>query len=176
MGKRGPKPKPTALRRLEGNPSRRPFPANEAMPELAPPGAAPPAHLSAKAKAEWRKLYGPLRNCGLLTTADLSAFGVYCAAYGLWQEAQERLAKDGRIVTTPNGHKQASPWIAIARHEAELMKGLMDRFGMTPASRSRIAPAGTPPPPPEDEPEDDDPPPMGAGMGEFAGLIGKKPN
>ena len=41
---------------------------------------------------------------------------------------------------TPSGYVQQSPWLAIANKQLELMGRYMTELGMTPASRSRVAP------------------------------------
>ena len=59
MGKGGPRPKPTALRILEGNPGHKKMSGNEPKPDPAIPTC--PSWLPATAKAEWlrvsRELY-----------------------------------------------------------------------------------------------------------------------
>lgn len=178
MAKRGRKPDPTAFKKLKGNPGQRRLNEDEPKPEKAPTAAQPPQHLSEHARAEWRRMYPVLRNCGLLTLADLPAFEVYCTSYGRYVAAEEVLAKaESLTVETPNGHQQAHPCVAISRQERIVAKAYLAEFGMTPSSRSRIV-AGMPPPPPLDEDGEtpqpaDQPPGVGA---EFKGLIGKRPN
>jgi P27 family predicted phage terminase small subunit len=164
------------LKILEGNAGRRPLAENEPKPDAAPEAGAPPQHLSARAKAEWRRMYEPLRRCNLLTVADLSAFAAYCASYGRWEEAEDRLRKDGMIITTPNKLKQAHPCVAISRQERVMMKMFLTEFGATPVSRSRLVIAGTPPPAKPDDPQDGEEHTPEVQAGEFTGLIGKRPN
>ena len=57
MAKTGRKPKPTALKRLEGNPGKRPLNALEPVPPTVPLQC--PRHLLPEAKKEWRVLVGP---------------------------------------------------------------------------------------------------------------------
>jgi P27 family predicted phage terminase small subunit len=159
---------------LEGNPGKRPLNSGEPIPDAAPSAKSAPKFLSARAKAEWHRLYEPLRRIGVLTSIDLSAFAAYCAAYGLWEEATERLNKEPRVIKTPTDRKQPNPWIQIAKQHAELMKSYLTEFGMTAVSRSRLVGAGTPPPPnPEAEDDEELPPVDPAPAGEFAGLLGK---
>lgn len=54
MGLRGPAPKPTALRIIEGNLGHRPLNQREPKPLVGEPDV--PAHLSRDAKKEWRRL------------------------------------------------------------------------------------------------------------------------
>ena len=79
---RGRKPKPTAVRRRDGNPGKRGF--NHAEP--VPPEGLPdcPEHLSEAAREEWHRLAGPLHAMGVVTLADRGALAAYCQAWGRW--------------------------------------------------------------------------------------------
>ena len=79
MAQRGRKPKPTAIKELEGNPGKRPL--NEAEPK--PEHKAPPCPkwLEPEAKKEWRRLSKQLEAIGVLTEVDQAAFASYCQAY-----------------------------------------------------------------------------------------------
>src|SRR5271170_2729287 len=78
MGARGPAPKPTALRRIEGNPSRRPFPANE--PQYMPDIPEKPRKMSRGAKRYWDELVDEMAGTGVLCRVDKRA---------LWQLAED---------------------------------------------------------------------------------------
>ena len=60
-----------------------------------------PAHLSAPAKAEWKRLAGSLHEIGLLTQVDRSVLAAYCQAYGRWVEAERKLAETPALLKTP---------------------------------------------------------------------------
>ena len=134
---RGRKPKPTALKIAEGNPGKRRI--NHAEPK--PPRSLPdcPAHLSAEAKAEWRRLAKSLNVIGLLTQVDRTTMAGYCQCYGRWVEAELKLAETPAILRMPSGYIQQSPWLTIAHKQLELMAKYMVELGLTPASRSRLA-------------------------------------
>ena len=134
---RGRKPKPTRLKLLEGNPGKRPINGREPKP----PGNLPscPAHLSATAKTEWKRLARNLNKMGVLTEIDRAAMAAYCQAYGRWVEAERKLAETPALLKTPAGYVQASPWIGIANKQLELMAKFMAELGLTPSSRSRLA-------------------------------------
>ena len=133
----GRRPKPTAIRRLEGNRGKRAW--NHAEPTA--PDALPrcPEHLAPVAKAEWRRVARTLHGMGVLTTIDRAALAAYCQAYARWVEAEHRLRETPPLVKTPSGYVQQSPWLAIANKQLELMGRYMTELGMTPASRSRVA-------------------------------------
>ena len=134
---RGRKPKPTALKKAEGNPGKRAL--NHAEPE--PPEGLPscPEHLSEAAREEWARVAGTLHGMGVLSIVDRAGLAAYCQAYGRWVEAERRLAEGPQLVRTPSGHVQQSPWMGVANKQLEIMGRYMAEFGMTPASRSRVA-------------------------------------
>lgn len=138
MSGRGRKPKPTAQKKLEGNPGRRPINTNEPKFDQATRPVAPPRVLSMDGKREWRKMHALLRKAGLLTKVDESALAQYCQAYGTWCEAMRQVNRKGLVCFTPNGSLQVSPWFSIARASSEQCRKFMLEFGLTPSSRSRI--------------------------------------
>lgn len=136
MGRRGPLPKPTVLRVLEGNPSRRPLPVGEPQPALGMPRM--PEWLPAEAKREWRVLAPKLRRLKLLTEVDGTAFGAYCLVIAQLRAAQAILDVKGFTVTTPSGYKQQRPEVAIVNRSLALLARYSAEFGLTPAGRARI--------------------------------------
>jgi P27 family predicted phage terminase small subunit len=137
-GSIGRRPKPTAIRRLEGNRGKRAW--NHDEPE--PPDSLPrcPRHLAPVARAEWRRVARTLHGMGVLTTIDRAALAAYCQSYAKWVEAEQRLQETPALLKTPSGHVQQSPWVTIANKQLELMGRYMTELGMTPASRSRVTP------------------------------------
>ena len=134
---RGRKPKPTAIRRLDGNPGKRPFNATEPIPPDSMPTC--PPHLSDEAVDEWDRLGPVLHAMGVVTMADRAALAAYCQAYGRWVEAEERLRETPLLLKTPSGYVQQSPWLSVSNKQLELMGRFMVELGLTPASRSRLA-------------------------------------
>ena len=138
MGERGPARKPTKLRQLEGNPGKRPLPANEPQPTEMSELPKPPSFLDAIAKKHWKLVGTELMGCGLLTNIDLDALAACCNCYSQWVKAQQELKKSSLIVVTPNGFRMPSPYIKIANDSLDRMMRYLKEFGMTPASRSRV--------------------------------------
>ena len=68
---RGRKPKPTALKLIEGNPGKRAINGQEPMPPASLPDC--PQHLTTEARAEWQRLAEILNGIGLLTQVDRAA-------------------------------------------------------------------------------------------------------
>ena len=136
MATRGRKPKPTALKVLEGNPGKRPINEHEPIP---PKGTVKcPTWLEPEAKKEWKRLAPSLEAMGVLTQADLTAFAGYCQAYARWKEAEEFITQHGTIVKTPSGYWQQVPQVSIAQTYLKIMNKFCEQFGLTPSARSRI--------------------------------------
>ena len=119
---RGRKPVPNHLKLIRGNPGKRRArqPPEPACSDVPPP---PPAHLRGHAAEAWRELAPELWRIGLLSTADVAVFSVYCSAYGRWLDCEDEIAKlDGKLtVTTKNGTRQ-HPLLLISRQAAETMR------------------------------------------------------
>jgi P27 family predicted phage terminase small subunit len=132
----GPRPKPTAIRRMEGNRGKRAW--NHDEPE--PPDGIPrcPKHLAPVARTEWRRVARALYGMGVLTVIDRAALAAYCQSYAKWVEAENKLKETPALLKTPSGYVQQSPWMAISNKQLELMGRYMTELGMTPASRSRV--------------------------------------
>ena len=134
---RGRKPKPTALKLLDGNPGKRPL--NEREPLMLQGLPEPPEWLDAEARAEWDRIVPELAEMGLLSRADRPALAAYCTAWSRWVEAEAMVKKLGTIVKSPEkGFPMKSPYLSIADQSLETMRKLMVEFGLTPSSRSRI--------------------------------------
>jgi P27 family predicted phage terminase small subunit len=133
---RGRTPKPTALRRLQGNPGKRAWNHDEPEPAKEMPDC--PPHLSDLAAAEWLRIAGPLQEMGVLTIVDRAALAAYCQAYGRWAEAEEKLKDTPVMLKAPSGYVQQNPWLSVANKQLEIMGRYMAELGITPASRSRV--------------------------------------
>lgn len=136
MGVRGPAPKPTVLKRLEGNPGRRPLNDREPQPGSGPPRM--PRHLDEDARREWRRLVRILSRMRVLTEADGIGLATLCQAYSTLAKAQIQIAKTGILFKTPNGYYQQNPLLRVVNQQAEIVIKHLREFGLTPASRSRL--------------------------------------
>lgn len=136
MAQRGRKPKPTAIKIIEGNPGKRPLNKYEPKPEKKAPRC--PSWLENDAKKEWRRMAKQMEHLGTLTEIDMAAFAGYCQAYARWKEAEEFITKHGAIVKTPSGYWQQVPQVSIAQTYLKIMNKFCEQFGLTPSSRSRI--------------------------------------
>ncbi len=136
---KGRKPKPTALKKLQG--THRPDRANPAEPQFAVPGRVlnVPDYLSGRAADVWRDLGRMLLDAGLFTVVDKYALGMFCAAAGRWMEAEVKLVETGgAVLTTDDGNLTQNPWLWTANKAWEQMRKLFGEFGLTPAERARL--------------------------------------
>lgn len=129
MGRRGPLPEPTKLKKLKGNPGRRKLPANEPEPRVDPDVPPAPTYLPTVAQQAWKAISKELHAIGLLTAVDYHALEQYCTAYAFWRlnlkSVQNELDKeDGSIV------KQVTDGEGNLRYEAPMTEAnLMLKFG-----------------------------------------------
>ena len=135
---RGRKPKPTELKKLAGNPGKRPLNRNEPKPgDKSKPTC--PRYLGKTAKREWRRIAGELYEMGILTKIDQTMLAAYCQAFGRWVDAAEQLeTTGGEILVSSNGNLYQNPWLAIVNRSMEQMAKLAAEFGLSPSARSRL--------------------------------------
>ena len=146
----GPRPMPTQLKLLRGNPGNQVLNNNEPQPTIAPETPAPPVYLEGYARELWLEQATELHRLKLLTIVDIPAFAAFCDAYGRWRDAKEALdrikAKDpvtkGLMITRKfksiKSHEIQNPLVSMARHAAADMVRFAAEFGLTPAARARI--------------------------------------
>lgn len=126
MGNRnsGPRPKPTALTVLRGNPSRKKLNENEPVP---PSGAiVKPGDLSEAGGKVWDELAPICLAMGTLTTADVKAFVTMC-------ELQATFTAAARLKGGPAFDAR------LERDTATALRPWVALFGLEPVSRARIS-------------------------------------
>lgn len=133
---RGRKPKSAAQKALEGNPGHR---AIKGEPQLEPALPAPPDTLTAAAVDEWNRVAPELFAAKILTNADRGALAFCCQSWADWVKAREVLAVEGMTVRAPSGFEQQSPWVSLANRALSNYMKTASEFGLTPASRVRLA-------------------------------------
>lgn len=132
----GRKPKPTALKLLEGNPGKRALNRAEPKPRVVLPK--PPEHLSDDEKNKWKLTVRELHPLGLMTAIDKDALAMYCTIYVRWIKAEKMVRDKGEIIKTAAGNIIQNPYLSIANRALEQLNKLGAEFGMTPSSRSRV--------------------------------------
>lgn len=140
MGSRGPAPKPTALKELAGNPGKRALNKREPRPHVTIPLC--PAWLKGEARKEYNRAARILVMLRVLTEADRVTLAAYAHQYGRWLEAEERVSEEGAVLVSDKGNSYLNPWQNVATTALKNMAKLAAEFGMTPASRTRVATVG----------------------------------
>lgn len=138
--KPGPRPKPTKLKKLAGNPGQRPL--NSSEPQFEVPGRMlnVPDFMDDRAAEVWRDLGARLLHAGLLTYVDKYAFAMFCVAAGRWIEAEIKLKETGGAVyETADGNLAQNPHVWTANKAWDQMRQMFGEFGLTPAERARLS-------------------------------------
>jgi P27 family predicted phage terminase small subunit len=143
----GPRPKPTALKILEGNPGHQKLNNREPTPLTGEPEM--PRYLDREARKEWKRLVPILLTMRVLTEADGLALANLCTTYSQLVKAQRLMLKastqkggSALLMRTASGYVQQSPLLGIINNQMAALTVMLREFGMTPASRSRIQTVG----------------------------------
>ena len=138
----GPKPKPTKLKLVTGNPGRRPLNDREATPRTVIPD--PPDMLKDEALAEWRRITVLLAEVGLIAKLDRAVIAGYCQAWARWVECERQLVNTGLIIKAPNGFPMYSPYLTAANKALDQVRQLSEQIGLSGSARSRIRASDAP--------------------------------
>ena len=120
--KSGTRPKPTAQKELEGNPGHRPLPENEWKPPQTVPKK--PREMGPRAKKAWDELVEMLG--AVITAVDGIGLEMICRTYEDWRDYLE-------------GKEEARADRAYKR-----LRSMLLEYGLTPASRTKVQPVGSP--------------------------------
>lgn len=137
MPKPGRKSIPTAVKRLRGNPGKRPLNGEEPQAEQAT-ARLPYGRMEKRAANLWRRVAGPLIDAGLLKEIDTPALEMMCHHYALALDALAVLLKDGIVSKDERGLPRKHPLAQVFREESAAFRQYAELFGMTPSSRSSI--------------------------------------
>jgi P27 family predicted phage terminase small subunit len=138
MGKRGPPPKPSALKKLQGTFRKDRTARNELV---APPGAPPMPNFPPKvrkiAAAKWGELVPLLLMRGTISPEDGALLERYCREWAQWLTYQAAAEREPMIETMygpkVNPAKEMALKIDQALHKAE------DRLGLSASARSKVS-------------------------------------
>jgi P27 family predicted phage terminase small subunit len=132
----GRKPKPTALKLIQG--TYRPDRANPNEPNPRPGIPPCPKFLQGEARKQYNKMAKKLARIGLMTELDDMALSMLCQGWSEYLEATDQVKKSGMLVKSPNGFPVVNPYLTAANQALKKVRSLLAEFGMTPGSRSRI--------------------------------------
>ncbi len=133
MGRRGPQPKPTALRVLEGRVQHRALPKGELQPRLGAPAC--PRWLDPAAREEWRLIVDEWARAApkLLTKVDGGVLANYCQARARWAQAEQQIG--ARLAL---GFPLDRNDVLIAAKYSAQIRAFAQELGLSPAARTRL--------------------------------------
>ncbi|WP_163371065.1 phage terminase small subunit P27 family [Endozoicomonas acroporae] len=134
---RGRKPKPSARKKLAGNPGKRKLNDSEpAFTELT--HIDPPEWLSELAVGMWETVSDELCREGVLNITDLHNLEAFCSAYGNWRTAQLEVIAEGPTLIDEGGKKYKNPAMTAANEAMKQMATFGSLLGLDPSSRQRL--------------------------------------
>lgn len=150
----GRKPKPTALKKLHGNPGKRPLNNNE--PKFAGrPDLKTIPWLNTSAKTEWKRIMREMGDLDYIKSTDQVAFASYCTWYAKWRDLEIILEQEGQIVKEPqygttkkDGNIEITylydlvkphPAARLAESASQQVRHWAAVLGFDPANRSKVS-------------------------------------
>ncbi len=143
----GPRPKPTALKLIAGNPGHRPLNTDEPEPDgdlFEPPASFSRAkpERAARLCAIWREVIANAP-AGLLRKLDGSILERYCRSWVTYQDADEKVEEAGAVISINKGKQfQKNPFLSIRDQQNAILDRLCDQMGFSPAARTRVKVSG----------------------------------
>ena len=97
----------------------------------------PPECLDAEARAKWAEILPILEARGEIDRGALDALTLYCRAWGLWREAEEKVRELGPIVKSPSGFPVENPYLTVARKAQSELRRWAGELKLTPRSSDK---------------------------------------
>lgn len=137
MGRRGPKPKPSALDKLDGGASHRRKNPDEPKPSASEATCPDWLRGDAVAMRVWESEAPRLIRLGLLTVVDRLLFAALCERASVYWRAARTLRRGLTHAQRANGRVRV-PEVEIAKGALGDLKQLAAAFGMSPADRKGL--------------------------------------
>lgn len=136
MGRRGPRPIPTAIKIAKGtdrgNDQRKTTMGDAIdLPE-------PPSTLGDAGRAAWERFGSVAWSLGVLEARFLAALERLCEAHDRLAWAQADIASGGRTSKNDKGYEYARPAVTIEKEAREEIRRYLIEFGWTPASAANV--------------------------------------
>lgn len=147
----GRKRKPNAIRRAQGNPSKRQLPDEKDEIRTANGPGEPPHWLYPEAKIVWNQILDETKHLNLYQSLDRHHLAIFCQAVARNARAEQKLIATCEIVRQ-GSQPIPNPWLGIINKTADQVVKLGSELGLSPSSRARFsatAKANTPPTSPE---------------------------
>ena len=137
-----PKPKPTALKLLEGRGHGRDSGGRvvKEVPGFARSAPPAPEWLPVEARAEWDRVVPEMDRLGILKRIDRAALAAYCAAWDRFVTASAIVAAEGMVLhDDKQGRAQRHPALLTAEAASKELRAWASEFGLTPSAEQRLA-------------------------------------
>jgi|SRR5579863_5363556 len=135
--------KPSKVKKVQGNAGKRK--ANTREPKPRPGVPALPIGVTGEARREWDRIVPILEKMAVLTTADGPALAAYCKLHELKLKAEAAVAKYGIVIAKVDeagvSVLRKNPAVSIIESSSRLIRSFLQEFGLTPASRTKVAAA-----------------------------------
>jgi P27 family predicted phage terminase small subunit len=136
---RGRKPKPVEQKIREGNPGHRPLPEPLKL-DSGPP--VKPDHLPPAAGELWDEVVTVLVAAGIADKVDKAALTALCVQWARSEMARVVIASEGYFAKGSMGQLVEHPAVKLEREAHMALLRFASEYGLTAASRARIAVAG----------------------------------
>ena len=135
-----PKPKPAALKLLEGRGNGRDSGGRKVLnpPAFKRLSPTPPDWLSDEAAAEWARVMPELERLNLVKVPDAAALVAYCETWARFVTATRLVAEQGILHSNSQGEVTA-PWVGVAERAGRELRAFATEFGLTPAAEMKLA-------------------------------------
>ncbi len=130
MGRRGPKPTPTAMLRLTGS---RELESRHAEPKPALGAPTPPKWLNREARAEWRRVCPELVALGVLALIDRAVLVGYVEAWSSYVGA----VAAAKVRGSTDGGRRTAEALELRDSRAAYLRFAQD-LGLSPSARVRM--------------------------------------
>ena len=128
-------PKPTELKRAQGNPGKRPLPKLASVTPLPQVSTVAPAHLSENSKKLWNDLRG---HAVWIADTDQPLLQLLCEKMDRRGELIAKLQNSDLVLYTDKGYAYANPLVGmLSTIETEITK-LFSNLGLTPTDRTKL--------------------------------------
>ena len=134
----GRKRTPTALKKLRGNPGKRPLPENEPVPALS--SLDPPDYLTEDARVEWYRICDEVVEVGIVTVLDEPLLAAWCETAVALRIATQRAVKKG-TQRQQNGAMVSSAFVRQRDALSKELRALASELGFSPTARSKVTAA-----------------------------------
>lgn len=138
----GRKPKPSALKLIQGIPGKRPLNDAEPAPATVSAASPAPAHMTKEGREAWATFAPLVVGMGVLTVADGPALERLCETYGELRRLSALLELLGETYETKSVSGEllvrARPECARLSDADRRFRGYLSDFGLSPAARARV--------------------------------------